>query len=73
MTTITPPMAALLLGNNGANRKLNKRHVDFLSDQIKSGKWQKIGQTIVIAKDGTLMDGQHRLTAIVACPKVIEV
>ena len=66
MTTITPPMAALLLGNNGANRKLNKRHVDFLADQIKSGKWQKNGQTIVIAKDGTLMDGQHRLTAIVA-------
>ena len=66
MTTITPPMAALLLGNNGANRKLNKRHVDFLADQIKSGKWQKNGQTIVIAKDGTLMDGQHRLNAIVA-------
>jgi len=66
MTTITPPMAALLLGNNGANRKLNKRHVDFLADQIRSGKWQKNGQTIVIADDGTLMDGQHRLNAIVS-------
>ena len=66
MTTITPPMAAIMLANNGANRKLNKRHVDFLADQIRSGKWQKNGQTIVIADDGTLMDGQHRLNAIVS-------
>lgn len=66
LTTITPVMAADLLTKNGANRKLNLRHVDFLASQIKTGKWQNNGQTIVIASDGTLMDGQHRLSAIVS-------
>lgn len=65
MTTITPPMATLFLANNASNRKLNKQHVDFLADQMLTGKWQKNGQTIVIADDGTLMDGQHRLNAII--------
>ena len=65
MTTITPPMATLFLANNVSNRKLNKHHVDFLADQMLTGKWQKNGQTIVIADDGTLMDGQHRLNAII--------
>ena len=65
MTTITPPMATLFLANNVSNRKLNKHHVDFLADQMLTGKWQKNGQTIVIAADGTLMDGQHRLNAII--------
>lgn len=49
MTTITPPMATLFLANNVSNRKLNKHHVDFLADQMLTGKWQKNGQTIVIA------------------------
>ena len=65
MTTITPPMATLFLANNVSNRKLNQDHIDFLADQMLSGKWQKNGQTIVIADDGTLMDGQHRLNAII--------
>ena len=65
MTTITPPMASIMLRNNTENRKLDSRHVQFLADQILSGKWQNNGQTIVIADDGTLMDGQHRLSAII--------
>ena len=69
MTTITPPMASVMLASNTANRKLNNRHVEFLADQILSGKWQNNGQTIVIADDGTLMDGQHRLSAIVKANK----
>lgn len=69
MTTITPPMASIMLQNNTENRKLDNRHVQFLADQILSGKWQNNGQTIVIADDGTLMDGQHRLSAIVKANK----
>ena len=69
MTTITPPMASIMLQNNAENRKLNNTHVEFLADQILSGKWQNNGQTIVIADDGTLMDGQHRLSAIIKANK----
>jgi len=69
MTTITPPMASIMLQKNTENRKLDNRHVQFLADQILSGKWQNNGQTIVIADDGTLMDGQHRLSAIVKANK----
>ena len=72
LTTITPDMAADLLTKNRANRKLNLRHVDFLANQIRTGKWQNNGQTIVVASDGTLMDGQHRLSAIIAANEPAE-
>lgn len=73
LTTITPPMASVMLANNSSNRKLNLRHVDFLSQQMLSGKWQNNGQTIVVADDGTLMDGQHRLSAIIKANKPTQI
>jgi len=53
-----------LLKNNGINRRIIRSSVDFIKTEIESGKFTINGSSIVISKDGVLIDGQHRLTAI---------
>lgn len=62
---ITPTRATELLTLNLSNRPLNRHHVLFLSQQMAEGKWKRAGDPIRISKSGQLLDGQHRLTAIV--------
>ena len=61
---ITPSIAtSMLLGNNN-NRTLNKNHVSNLAKEMLSGRWKVNGDTICFNGD-QLIDGQHRLQAIV--------
>lgn len=64
--TITPKLAAQLLKKNDINRKIRERKVNRLVQTIRSGQWKVNGESICIAEDGTLLNGQHRLTAVVA-------
>lgn len=61
---ITPKIAREILSKNTNNRSLNNRTVEYYQDQIKRGLWELNGETIKIAIDGTLLDGQHRLEAV---------
>lgn len=63
--TITPEIAADLLTRNTRNRNLIVSYVDALAAMITAGEWLHTHQGIAIAMDGTLLDGQHRLAAIV--------
>ena len=63
--TITPQLAEIYLGKNTHNRNLNKRVVDKYANDIKMGYWHFDGAPIRFAADGTLLDGQHRLHAII--------
>ena len=66
MTLITPEMAAEWLEhNNTGNRNIRKSDVDILRSIIQQGLWEPTHQGIAFYDDGTLADGQHRLTAIV--------
>jgi len=60
---ITPERAKELLANNPINRDVNKANLLFLKKQLTDGKWLLNGETIKVASDGTLLDGQHRLIA----------
>lgn len=62
---VTPEMARDMLARNTRNRNLRPKHVYDLVKALKAGKWCMNGDTICISEDGTLIDGQHRLTAIV--------
>ena len=62
---INPEMAAQLLTDNSSNRRINRNHVISLSKEMKAGQWRYNGQAVVVGIDGTLIDGQHRLTACV--------
>jgi hypothetical protein len=63
--TITPEIASDLLTRNSRNRNLMVSYVDALAAMITAGEWLHTHQGIAIAMDGTLLDGQHRLAAIV--------
>jgi hypothetical protein len=68
-TLITPDMAKQWLAKpHPSQRPLNTARVADLVDLIKRGKVsaQSFPQPIIIDSDGALMDGQHRLTAIVS-------
>lgn len=65
IVNITPEYARMLLSKNGMNRPLNKGHVLNLANAMSRGDWQVNGESIKIAQCGTLLDGQHRLSAIV--------
>ena len=63
--TITPEQAERFLVRNKSNRPISKTLVTNYSKAISRGEWELNGDAIRIAKDGELLDGQHRLLAIV--------
>lgn len=62
---ITPQAAKTMLANNKLNRKVNVSAVEKYARDMKAGKWQLTHQGILIGRGGRVIDGQHRLMAIV--------
>lgn len=62
---ITPEEAIDLLSKNTRNRRIQRTLVARLANEMVSGRWQFDGSPIRIAEDGRLLDGQHRLNALV--------
>lgn len=62
---ITPEMAARLLKGNTHNRAIRTRVVEKYIDMMNRGLWELTHQGIAIGIDGTILDGQHRLLAII--------
>ena len=71
MVLITPESAKELLKLNVSNRPLNQVTVDWYAKQMTNGQWTISGQTISISDKNTLIDGQHRLAAVVKSGKEI--
>lgn len=63
--TIDPEFAAELLALNTNNRPVKAGRVDGYVRDMKAGNWHFDGEPIRVADDGQLLDGQHRLAAIV--------
>jgi hypothetical protein len=72
VVTITPTVATTWLKCNHNNRPVRKRHVAFLAREILLGNWQLNGQPIVIGEDEQVLDGQHRLFAIIESGKAVQ-
>lgn len=66
---VTPDLATLLLENNALNRPINDSHVIELADQMKRGLWELNGESIILSREGIILDGQHRLWACVESKK----
>ena len=62
---VTPEMAKAYLEKNTDNRNKRGWWVSGLANQIKRGEWIPTHQGVGITKSGKLIDGQHRLEAIV--------
>lgn len=62
---ITPYYAMKLLEMNTNNRPINKNIINNYTESMKRGKWQYNGDSIRISKTDCILDGQHRLNAII--------
>lgn len=71
--TITPALADLYLRYNINNRPLRKNVVQFYASQMKRNQWVLNGEGIIFNEDGLLVDGQHRLQAIIESGISIEI
>jgi hypothetical protein len=65
---VTPVMAQGWLDKNHINRTLRTTHVEHFRKMYERGEWLLTHQGIALAPDGTLLDGQHRLTFISKLP-----
>lgn len=72
VVTITPQSATNWLRANKRNRPVRRSHVTFLASEILAGNWQVNGQAIVISPDENVLDGQHRLLAIIQAGQQIQ-
>jgi hypothetical protein len=65
IVTITPDYAAMLVGMNPRNRNISSRNFDVLVRALRNGEWQLNGEAIKIDINGHILDGQHRLRAVI--------
>jgi hypothetical protein len=63
--TVTPEIAQEWATLNTRNRPVRYGKVAQMARDMKAGKWVLNGDTIKIAADGTLLDGQHRIYACI--------
>jgi hypothetical protein len=63
--TVTPAQAQKWLEGNVDNRSLREARVLQHSQVLQRGEWELTGDAIVFDADGTLLNGQHRLSAVV--------
>ena len=61
---INPDLATQWLEGNVRNRRIDPKHVDILAQDMEAGKWRMTHQGIAFSDQGILVDGQHRLWAI---------
>jgi hypothetical protein len=72
LTLISPQRAKELLEQNTCNRTLRENHVKNLASDMLNGLWRdKTGESIKFTKSGQLIDGQHRLHAVIRSGKSI--
>lgn len=63
---ITPKLAEEYLTHNTHNyRKINLSDVKKMAEDMKDGKWEETPEPISFSPSGVLLNGQHRLSAIV--------
>lgn len=68
---ITPTYAKSLLENNVNNRSINGNKVSQYAEDMRNGKWQLNGEDIEISESGRVLNGQHRLSAIIRYGKPV--
>lgn len=62
---VTPKYAEELLKMNTNNRKVRQAKIDSLAESMKKGEWELSNDAIVISEGNVLLNGQHRLLAVI--------
>lgn len=70
---INPIVAQRILKDNIGNRNPSEKAVNMYAKDMEEGRWKiNTGDTIKISKTNRLLDGQHRLLAIIKSNKTFE-
>lgn len=72
LVTVTPAVAKKWLRSNTHNRNVRPLHVSALARDMAAGRWQVNGETVKFGEDGTLLDGQHRLLAVLEADTAVQ-
>lgn len=71
--SITPKLAAEWLEKrNTHNRKLSEPIAQKYARDMSMGRWVLNGEPIILAADGSVMDGQHRLRGVVLSGQTVQ-
>ena len=68
---LTPAAAQRLLERNSHNRKISEKVIQKYAAEIKAGEWRLTPGGIGFDDHGLLVDGQHRLSAIVRANQAV--
>jgi len=63
--TVTPTIAERYLEHNINNRSIKKGKLEKFAYSLSAGQWVQNGDSIRFDTTGTLIDGQHRLKAVI--------
>jgi hypothetical protein len=69
---VTPQLAKKWLATNNENRKISPTWVSKLARDMRNGQFPNIGETIKFDTEGHLIDGQHRLSALIDAGVTLE-
>jgi hypothetical protein len=70
--SITPVKAEEWLLANTQNRPVSKKTVRAFAEAMRRGEWKVTHQGIAFDTDGVLVDGQHRLAAIIEAQQPVD-
>ena len=62
---VTPEMAKRWLGKNDGNRNVRTAQVRHYAQQMANGEWTANSDAICFSPTGRLLNGQHRLNAVI--------
>lgn len=68
---VTPEIAEKMLTKNPRNRNISTRTLVRYGRAMIAGEWMVTGEAIKFSADGNLLDGQHRLAAVVWSGKTV--
>jgi len=68
---VTPDIARNYLTNNDGNRNIIEAKVMSFTAQMTTGDWKLNGENIIIGKSGRMLNGQHRMLAVIESGKTI--
>ncbi len=70
-TLVTPEIAHTMMGKNVDNRNVRQGEVNQIARDIVAGKWIFNGDSVKFDYNDNLIDGQHRLLAVIKAKKAV--
>lgn len=72
LETIDPAKARKFLDSSEGNRPIAEKHVESLANEISRGNWMAWASPIQINASGHLINGHHRMLAVIRADKAIQ-